>query len=110
MEAIDPVRLQALDLSGEEVSETHVTDFLHPVLLRTTEGPYFLLLPADASSPAAWSCGLTLFAVPTAGDPGQELSVAEMLEYPRAQRLRVASLARRGDSLRIALSLAGAVG
>ena len=111
MESNDAEHLTALVLCGEEIVETHVTDFERPVMLGTSRGTYFLLLPTDAALQAAWSCGLTLFAIPAASNAaGEELSVSQMMAYPRAQRLRVASLAHRGSTLRVGLSLAGAVG
>jgi hypothetical protein len=72
-------------------------------------GTFFLLLLQNASSRAAWECGGTLFAIPCAGDPTAELRMMDLLTYPQACKLRVASLAQRGGILRVDLRLSEAV-
>jgi hypothetical protein len=81
------------------------------VRFETSSGSYFLLLPSNASSRAAWKCGSTLFAIPCAGDPTKVSSVLELLVLtPAARMLRIASLTSHGGVLRVQLLLYRAVG
>jgi hypothetical protein len=102
--------LESLELFGD-VGERAVTDFYRPVRFETSSGSFFLLLPANASSRAAWECGSTLFAIPCAGDPTKVSSVLELLVLtPAARMLRIASLTSHGRVLRVQLLLDRAVG